>query len=398
MTPESPKPAADGLAASPQVMIYTADQDAAGVIRQAISDLAPDTIYRTEGIKAALNDMAKGPSPHLLIVDSSGEEDPAGRVRDLINMCEPSTALVVIGDTNDIRLYRGITEAGAIDYFFKPLVSTLVAHTCREILTGKVDTVKKRTARLIFVVGAHGGCGATTIAIRTALRLSESPPRPVLLIDLDLRCGDAALQFDVTPSHALREALAQSERVDDLFLERGLTHVTKRLDLMASLEPIDSPTDFDEAALLALLEKVSSRYRYIVVDVPAYRVPGLNQSLHMPSILLLVSDGRLVSAREAARWRAWLGPNTAERTMIHIVNNSGAAGCLTPEDFTRAAGAAPDVVIPYGREVADDALLGLKAKPDCPTMDRGLEPALNLISGGGASHKLTFLERLFAKT
>jgi len=387
----------DNGAGSPAVMVYTPDGDAAGVIRQAINDLAPDTIYRTEGLATALVDMGNRPSPRLLIVDSSGEDDPPGRIRELINMCEPSTALVVIGDVNDIRLYRSIKDTGAADYFFKPLVTTMVAHTCRAILTGKADTVKKRTGRIVFVIGARGGCGATTIAIRTGLRLSESPPRPVLMLDLDLRCGDSALQFDVTPSHALREALAQSDRVDDLFLERGLIHATKRLDLMASLEPLDAVTDFDETALMALLDRVAGRYRYVIVEVPSYRVPSLTLSLHMPSALLLVSDGRLSSAREVARWRQWLGSNTAERTLIHVLNMSGAPGSLDPEDFNRAAGAAPDVIIPYAREVATNALLGIKAAPDCPTLDEGLEPVLAILAGGGGQHKRTFLQRMLGR-
>jgi pilus assembly protein CpaE len=394
----SPVPEAAIVAPSSQAMIYTSDQDAAGVIRQALSDLgSADTLFKSEGLGAALTDMGNRPSPHLLIVDASGDDDPVSRVRDLINMCEPSTAVVVIGDVNDIRLYRSIREAGAAEYFFKPLVTAMVAHTCHAILTGKEEAIKKRTGRIVFVVGARGGCGATTIAVRTAMRLSEAPPRPVLMLDLDLRCGDSALQFDVTPSHALREALAQSDRVDDLFLERGLIHATKRLDLMASLEPLDAKTDFDETALMALLDKVTGRYRYVVVDVPAHRVPALNQSLHMPSTLLLISDGRLVSAREVARWRAWLGVNTVERTFIHLLNMNGAPGCLSPEDFARAAGAAPDVVIPYAREVGADALLGLKAKPECPTLDHGLEPVLSLIAGSAVQHKQTFLQRLLGR-
>lgn len=382
-------------APTPQVSVYTPDADAAGVIRQAVSDLAPDAVFISEGISGALSGLGSRPSPKLLIVDVDGDEEAVTRVQDLINMCEPSTSVVVIGEINDIRLYRGMREAGAVDYFFKPLVTTIVAHVCRAILTGKEDVAHNRTGRIVYVVGARGGCGATTIALRTALSLSNSPPRPVLLLDLDLQRGDCALQCDVTPSHALREALAQSDRVDDLFLARGLMHVTKRLDLMASLEPLDSPTEFDEIALLALLEKVTGRYRYVVVDVPAHRAAALNRSLHLPSTLLLVSNGGLASAREVARWRQWLGPDTSERTLVHVLNKNGAPGNLTAEDFARAAGAAPDIVIPYAREVAADALLGLKAKPACPVIDQGLGPALGILSGSAVSRHESLLHRLF---
>lgn len=388
---------APDTAAPQQVTVYTPDLDAAGVIRQAVGDLAPHAVFNAQGLTGALSGMKDRQSPKLLIVDIDGNDDPIPSIQNLIDMCEPSTSVVVIGDINDIRLYRSIRDAGAVEYFFKPLVTAMIAQSCRAILTGKKAVAESHTGRLVFVIGARGGCGATTIAVRMALRLSDSPPRPVLLLDLDLQRGDCALQCDVTPSHALREALAQSDRVDELFLERGLTQATKRLDLMASLEPLDSSTDFDEAALLALLDKITSRYRYLVIDVPAHRAAGLNRSLHLPSMLVLVSDGRLASAREVARWRQWLGPNTAERTFMHVLNMNGAPGCLTIEDFTHAAGVAPEVVIPYAKEVGADALLGLKAKPACPVIDEGLGPVLGILAGIPIIRRKSLISRLFGR-
>ncbi len=78
--------------------------------------------------------------------------------------------------------------------------------------------------------------------------------------------GDAALQFDVTPHHALREALEHPERIDELFLERGVIRVTERLDLLASEEPLDYVTNYNEDALLALLDRLLHSYRYVFVD------------------------------------------------------------------------------------------------------------------------------------
>lgn len=380
-----------------RVAVYTRDEDSAGVIRQALNEVGGvEATFKSDGLSAAMADLS-GRSPRLLIVDLSGDPDPTARVRELIGMCEPSTSVLAIGDINDIRLYRNIREAGATEYFFKPLVTALVARACRSILTGVQEAPHQRTGRLVFVVGVRGGCGATTIGVRTAYRLSESPPRPVLLVDLDLQAGDAALLLDATPNHALPEALAQAERVDDLFLERGLIRVTGRLDLMASLEPLHVTPSVDEDAMLALTDKLTRRYRYVVVDVPSSQAASLSRMLHTPSTLLLVSDGRLVSAREVARWRQWLGMNSAERSVLHVLNMHGAPGSLSLEEFARAAGQAPDVVIPYSREVAAAALMGIKARPDCPTLDRGLEPVISMLSGGGSAGgraKKSILERV----
>ena len=86
-------------------------------------------------------------------------------------------------------------------------------------------------------------------------------------------------------------------------------------------------------------------------------------------------------ARDVARLRARLGPNTAERTTIHILNKSGASDSLSTEEFTSAAGAQPEVVIPNARGIATASRLGAKGLEKCAALQRGLAPLLRQLSG-----------------
>lgn len=381
---------------APDVRAYIKDPDSEGVVRQALCDLdAGQAAFRPEGIAAALADVTTRSSPRLLIVDVSGQDDPAAAVRRLIEACEPSTTVIAVGAINDIRLYRSLHEAGVAEYFFKPLVTALVARACRKALLGETASEPEaRLGRLIYVVGVRGGCGATTIGVTLAARLSEAPPRPVLLLDLDMQSGDAALSLDATPNSALREALSQGERVDDLFLERGLIHTRSRLDLLASLEPLDAPSALNETTLMSLLDKVRRRYRFVIADTPALAAAKLGRAIHLPSALLLVSDGRLVSAREVSRWRNWLGAKSAERSILHVLNMQGAPGGLHVEDFARAAGQRPDIVIPYDREIAESALIGLNGGPARNALGRALDPLVAMIGGAAAASKRSLLDRV----
>ncbi|MDR3512599.1 MAG: AAA family ATPase [Caulobacteraceae bacterium] len=391
-----------GSASAHNALVYVRDSDSEGVIRQALSDLGvSDVTFKTGGVSAALADLSERSSPRLLIVDVSDLRDPTGPATELIGQCEPSTGVVLIGQSNDIRLYRALREIGAAEYFFKPLVSALVSRTCNAILKDErasaLDSGQHaaRAGKLILVVGARGGVGATTVAVRTAWRLSEHPPRPVVLVDLDLQFGDAALQLDASPGHALREALERAERVDDLFLERGIIHVSKRLDLLAALEPLDDKITFEEDALLSLLDTLRRRYRYVVVDLQPACAVTLPRVLHLPSVLILVSDAGLASAREVGRLRQMIGPNSPERATMHILNKSGAAGALPLQEFARGAGQTPDVIIPWSREIADAGNMGVKAKPDCAVLDRALGPVFARVAGEKVEPGRSLLSRLF---
>jgi pilus assembly protein CpaE len=387
-----------GNTAAQTAMVFVRDRDSEGVIRQCLSDLSVQSPeIRNGGINEAIADLKNRSSPRLLIVDIQGVEDAVAHVRDLADVCEPETGVIVIGDVNDIRVYRSLKAAGVVEYFFKPLVRDLVMQTCNGILTGSSDQPASRAGKLVFTLGVRGGVGATTVAVATAFYLAESLKRRVGLVDLDLHFGDAALQLDAAPTHALREALDHPERVDELFLERGMTRVGERLGVLAALEPLQESFTVDEAAVHSLLEHLLHRYRYVFVDLPASVAPGLTQVLHLPATTLLVSTASLVCARDVARLRERLGPNSAERTTIHVLNKGGASDSLSNEEFNGAAGAAPEVVIPNAREIASASRLGAKGLQKCSTLQRSLAPLLRQLSGEGFGTERRSLLRRFLR-
>jgi len=383
--------------AAPTVQVFTRDREAEDTIRQSLSTLnMQDADFVHGDIDTAIKTLAEQPSPRLLIVDVSEIADPVVRVNELAEVCEPNTGVIVIGQRNDIVLYRGLKFAGVAEYFFKPLVADMVTRASNNVLSGTAGPQPTRTGKLVFILGVRGGVGATTIAVNTAWELAETRQRWVMLLDLDLRGGDAALQLDQTPSHALREAVENPDRVDKLFLERAVIPVERRIDLLASLEPIGHDVRFDEAAVLVLLDNLLQRYRYVFVDVPPGGAPQLLQTLQLPGVCVLVSSGTLASAREVARWREWLGANTADRTVLHVLNQKGAPDCLPDAEFNRAAGRAPDMVIPYDRDIAAASILGIKGMQNCTALKRGLTPLLRYLSGEQAVRRRSLLGRLWS--
>lgn len=392
---QTTKPRATAAQAAPSAMAYIRDKESEGILRKCLSDLGVAAAsFTTGGIETAITDLAHRASPRLLIVDVSGTEDPVARVSELAHVCEPSTGVIVVGTANDVALYRSLKGAGIVEYFFKPLVGNLVGGTCNAILKGDVEQRAQSTGKLVFVMGAHGGAGATSIATWLSWHLAEARHRRVLLLDLDLNGGDSALQLDVTPNHTLCEALEQPERVDDLFIERAVIHVTPRFDLLASLEPFDQVVPCREEAVLSLITNLLRRYRYVFVDLPSSLAPQLMGVMHLPSMCILVSDASLVAARDVARWRDKIGASTPERQILHVVNKAGVYGSLPMEEFTRAVGHEPDVIIPYEREIVMTSLLGVKGLAKDGALAHALVPVLKQIAGETVEETRSFISRL----
>jgi pilus assembly protein CpaE len=318
----------------------------------------------------------------------------------LSEVCEPNVGVIAVGDFNDIVLYRGLKETGIVEYFFKPLVRDMFVHACDSILAKRVDQHRVdqpnfNLGKLVFVMGVRGGVGSTTIAVNAVWNLSEVRQRWTMLLDLNTESGDAALQLDVAPGLALREAFQHPERVDKLFLDRGAIHVTKRLDVLASLEPISDSVNANIETIPVLLNILSQRYRFVFVDLPLWVAIAAPQVFQLPSTCLLISNGSLASARDVARWRAHIGGNTRKRRMLHVLNHTSAHGGLPDSEFVRASGQAPDFTIPYDRGLAEASSFGIGAMQKCTTFNRSITAILYELVGEPMKTPDSFLKRMF---
>jgi pilus assembly protein CpaE len=247
---------------------------------------------------------------------------------------------------------------------------------------------------LVFVVGARGGVGATTVATSLAWYFAEIRQRRTLLLDLDLHAGDTALQLDVQPSHALREALGDPKRIDELFLDRGVMPVTERLGLLAANEPLSDRVVLNEDAVMQLLHKILAHYRYVLVDLPGEAALSVPKLLHMPSTLLLISDGSITAIREVARWRDFIGANTPERRLFHVLNKKNAVGALPEQEMLRVI-PPPDISIRWDRRIDSATALGTKTVQQCSAIRDGMAALSLRLSGATVDAVPSLWKRVF---
>lgn len=379
----------------PTAAAFLRDVESQEVVRQCFADLAFAGATVVHGdIDTAIAELPKRGWPHFLVVDISGLGDPMSHINRLAEIGVPDTEVIVVGESNDIALYRDLKSAGVAEYFYKPLLGALLGRTLVELGRGAGGDHATRGGRLIYVVGVRGGVGATTVATNLAWYFAEARKRGVLLLDLDLYGGDAALQLGAQPSHALWEGLDEPNRIDDLFLERGVVSVTSIFGILAGLEPMSHYNAPHEERVVELLHKLLSRFRYVVVDLPpllAMSAPGL---LRLPASILLVSDASLAAIREVGRWREFLGPPTPERSITHILNKNGTDGAVPEEEMLRVI-PRPDVVIPWDRGIVKASLLGTKAVQECSDIRHGMASLSLLLSGAVADRDRPLWKRIF---
>ena len=146
----------------------------------------------------------------------------ARRNGSLAEVCDEGTQVIALGDINDVELYRSLIGHGVHDYLVKPVSAETVAAALTRAERGPNGEPAPKIGRLIAVIGARGGVGATTVATNLAWTLAHDHDMRVALVDLDLFFGTCGLALDLELGRGFREALENPARVDSLFIERAM--------------------------------------------------------------------------------------------------------------------------------------------------------------------------------
>ena len=114
------------------------------------------------GITAAVEAYRGSPTPNVIVLESEGRHDNILNGLDTLSeFCDAGTRVVVIGRTNDVSLYRELVRRGVSDYLITPIGTIDVVRSICGLFTAP-DA--KPVGRVIAVVGAKGGVGASTVA------------------------------------------------------------------------------------------------------------------------------------------------------------------------------------------------------------------------------------------
>jgi pilus assembly protein CpaE len=309
------------------------------------------------GLAAAAEAYRSAPTPNVIILESDdGGDDILAGLDQLAEVCDPGTRVVVVGRTNDVKLYRELVRRGISDYLISP-VSTLqvVRSVCG--LFSAPDA--KPVGRIIAVVGAKGGVGASTVAHNVAFSIARDLTLESVVTDLDLAFGTAGLDFNQDPPQGIAEAVFSPDRIDTAFVDRLLAKCTDHLSLLAAPATLDRVYDFAADAFEAIFDSLRATVPCAVLDVPHQWVGWTKQSLLAADDILIVAAPDLANLRNAKNIYDFLKaarPN--DHRPLYCLNQVGVP--KRPEikvaDFAKALEDDPVATIPF-----EPALFGAAA-------------------------------------
>ncbi len=373
------------------------DTASADELRRVLqADVVSDSLVASGGVDAAIAWLQKqSKSPQRLLVDISGSNRPLDDLDRLADACDPSVAVFVVGERNDVGLYRNLLSRGVQDYLVKPLSADLV----RRIIMHEHTSVRQgRYGKSVAVIGTRGGVGVTSVAVHLARALVEGGVRRrVVYLDLNVYDGPGPGTLGHAGGSALLDVLNNIDRLDHQYLERSLAEVAPDFFVLSAELDYTEEFTFDEQALGALLDALSQYFHYVVVDVPSRAGQMFQQTIQHAALVCLVADTSVLSARNLGRLSSFIGSRPNPPSVFAVLNHAWPAvqHKVRDSDFREVVNQAIRVNIPHdpkGPLLAENLAQPLAQGSE---FARGVKTLANLVTGEAvASSKKSWWQRL----
>jgi pilus assembly protein CpaE len=359
--PNVTPPADDYIAPAPRVSVQAFCETVATAtsVRAASEDRRLGKAHLSVhmgGIAAAIEAYHTAPTPNVIILETDGSRDILTGLDELATVCDAGTRVVVIGASNDVAPYRELVRRGVSDYVIGP-VETL--DVVRSICSLYAASEAVAVGRMIAVVGAKGGVGASTVAHNVAWTIARDLALDSVVIDLDLAFGTAGLDFNQDPLQSIANAIFQPDRPDTALMERLLAKCTDRLSLLAAPAMLDQVYDFGAEAFDAIFDTLRMTTPCIVLDVPHQWSGWTKRALVGADDILIVAEPDLANLRNTKNMLNVLKasrPN--DRPPLYCLNQVGMHKRpeIEPHGFTKTIESPPIAAIPF-----DSRLFGTAA-------------------------------------
>jgi pilus assembly protein CpaE len=251
-----------------------------------------DITHERGGLDGAIVRFATEQSPDLLIIDTTLSGMAMFRALDrLAGLLDAKTRLVIIGAVNDVGLFRELAARGVSEYLLTPAAPGHLADVaCR--LFAETDS-----SRVIAVIGARGGVGASTVARNLAWSIAEEHEIAAALVDLDWSFGTAAFDAQIETPRSIADALAQpddEDAPDRVAVQRG-----ERLRILSAPVSLQKEDHLDAEHVETLIRRVRRLSSFVVLDLPHTWAPWVKQALVAADDIVMVASPDLASLRNA---------------------------------------------------------------------------------------------------
>jgi pilus assembly protein CpaE len=275
-----------------RVFIIDADESSHRVTKGLLKDiprvsLVGETMDPSQGY-----DMVRQAKPAVIILNLYPAVDQVLRLAEKITHNFPHTTLFVTSDDRNPETIIKAMRTGAREFLSQPLQrQDLAAAFSKLRVSSHWMAEGVSDGKIVSVFGAKGGVGTTTVATNLAVTLAEKVKKRVILLDLNLQLGNAALFLNIKSKYSILDLSNNIEDLDPVVLKGALHQHPSGIYLLAGPSRPEQAESISEHHLDRIMSLLRSMFDCVVIDLPhvlnALSLRALDES---ETILMVLTD------------------------------------------------------------------------------------------------------------
>jgi pilus assembly protein CpaE len=311
-----------------------------------------------EGGMTKVRVVADQQRPDLIILDSMCRDLEELPVLEYVSAQHPQTVVVMLCANHSPEFLINAMRAGVREVLQSP--------TTKEALVAAVERIERRLGlgakprqpgQIIAFIPCKGGSGATFLATNLGYQLAAESKK-VILIDLNLQFGDAALFIhDHKPATNLGDVAHNIHRLDASFLAGSLVNVSPNYGVLAAPEDPGQAMEVKPEHVDVLLNLAVNNYDFVIVDVGRVLDAVTIKALDRANCVFPVMQLTLPFIRDANRLISAFRTLGYSKDKIRLVVNRFEKGSeIKLEDVERSLGVATFKTLPNSYEAVASAV------------------------------------------
>ena len=212
---------------------------------------------------------------------------------------KPELAVFTVSESTDGQLILAAMRSGIREFLTKPIDQERLAAALEKVTQARVQAASQ--GRLIAVLGAAGGVGATAVATNLAVELADLAPGGVALVDLDFHFGQVATMLDLDINYTIADLCETTEQLEPQVLERALVQHDSGVRVLGRPKAFAQAENISAAHTIGVLSGLLNLHEYVVVDGPTRFDAGAKAVLDVADNILLVMQLLVPCVRNVSR-------------------------------------------------------------------------------------------------
>jgi pilus assembly protein CpaE len=259
----------------------------------------------------------------IVIADlDARNRDDLVALQDLMGRLQGRAPVVVVTQAFDEAVARWLIQIRVADFLLKPIDPVELARTCVKAMQQETQSRTPKEAQVLGFMPAAGGVGVTTLAIQTALTVLAGKEKvSACLVDLDFQTGSCAFHLDVESRLDLDAIGPSPDRLDSQLLDVMLSPHPSGLMLLAAHNRPAELRSPDPAVVMKLLDLVSTRFDFVVLDMPRTWFPWSDAVLMGCNKIFVVTETTVPGLKLASNLSSALSAKLGEDVKPRVIVN-----------------------------------------------------------------------------